>query len=181
MKLKHLLIFLLSLSFGLDQCKDYSSIDSITLTTIPQKELPIYLRAVSPWPGGTFSKLDYSQMALVPLYQGEEPGVCIIIGPYMFMEPGDFYSADEWINNQVELNVDNVINIRPNTISLTNSFGAEKWNLETGELEWKEPDGSPIAACYSIMLDVGLHNVTLEVRTTSGKVTSYSWAFVLTK
>lgn len=155
--------------------------DNPQLTMVPQSEMPGYLVSTSPWPGGTFSLSDYQKMAKVWEYMGTEPGVCINIGPIIFMEPGDFYSAEDWIKLMVSVDVDGTKLDGPNTITLTDSGGAKKYNSETGELEWKEPDGSPIAACYSVMLDAGLHNATLEVRTTSGKVTSYSWAFVLTK
>lgn len=154
--------------------------EQVKSTQIRPSELPEYLRGAYPWPGGTYTLEEYSQIALVPELHGTLPGVCVIIGSISFLEKGDFYTAEEWINQRIEISVDGISLTQPNTLFLTNSTGAEKYDKITGELEWKEPDGSPISACYAAKLDIGIHTAELVVRTTSGIVTKYSWSFELT-
>jgi hypothetical protein len=148
--------------------------------TIAVTPLPYYFWGISPGPDTTYSIEEYKILAPSKGWGASLPGICFIIFPVHFMEPGDFPTADEWISNNVKLIINQMEIDDYHALFLTNLLGGTNIDSETGEIIWKAPDGEPLRVCYAVPLEPGFHNGTIIVEKTSGKQISYSWKFEIT-
>jgi hypothetical protein len=163
------------------QMKPTTTIIPTTEPTIPVTPLPEYLGMVLPEPGGVYSVTEYE--ALAPSLGGwgaTVPGICLGVGPFWLLEPGDFPTTEEWLA-QIHLVVDGRIITEYHSIEMTDSLGSESIDRETGEVLFKEPPGSPYEICYAASLEVGQHTATFVAQRTSGEEATYTWQFHITE
>ena len=65
------------------------------------------------------------------------------------------------------------------SVLMTDSYGRSYFDLETGVVYAKEPDGSPLNVGYAVSLEAGTHTTTLVIERTSGQRVAYTWSFTL--
>ncbi|MCP4539717.1 MAG: hypothetical protein GY832_21475 [Chloroflexi bacterium] len=71
------------------------------------------------------------------------PGICLSIYPFKLLESGDSPTVKEWLA-QMYLVVDSETITQHHSLLKTKSMGRDLVDPETGEVIWKEPDGSPL-------------------------------------
>lgn len=130
---------------------------------------------VLPEPERVYTVSEYNNLAPSTNWGMNKPGICFSIYPRIFMEKGDFYTAEEWLDH-VQVEVDGNM-LQRNSLLLTDAEGLIKSDTGTGEILWQVPDGSPLRPCYTTSLDVGIHVVMITVTRTSGEQESFTWSF----
>lgn len=153
----------------------------LTSTKLPNQlvSYPTYIGFTLPPPDSTNTELEYKQFAISTGWGATEPGICFSIEPAVFMEPGDFPKADEWLSNNVKVYINQKDLGRYTTLLLTDHEGFYQLSDVTGEKIYQAPAGSPLRVCYSVQLVVGQHNAEIIITTTSGKITTFEWSFVI--
>ncbi|MGD8625851.1 MAG: hypothetical protein PVJ34_15040 [Anaerolineae bacterium] len=187
--MRKLLVICFVLVAILSSCQFSHLGDSSTLSTTSTAEveptatiaaMPEYIGFVSPHPGESLSMAEYKALAPSLGWNASEPGICVSLFPHPLMEPGDTPTAKEWLS-QVHLLIDGDIITKYHSLLETNSEGGRLIDPDTGELVWKEPDGSPFGVCYAASLGIGYHTVTIVVEKTSGEQVSYAWSFAISE
>ena len=141
---------------------------------------PEYVGFVSPGSGESLSMAEYQALAPSLGWNASEPGICVSFFPIPLLEPGDTPTAKEWLS-QVHLVIDDDIVTQYHSLLQTNSEGGRLVDPDTGELAWKEPDGSPLMVCYAASLGIGDHTATIVVAKTSGEQVTYTWSFAISE
>jgi len=142
--------------------------------------LPEYLGFLKPGPGETYTLTEYENLAPTMWIGATEPGICFSIFVSIFMEPGDFPTAEEWLKN-VYLVVNTTLIPDYHSLLKLDSEGLIATDPKTGEIIWKEPSGSPLRVCYAVPLEIGQHTASIVVEKTSGEQITYTWPFTITK
>ena len=152
----------------------------IAKVTRPLTPFPDYL-LVYPKPSSNYTMAEYEILAPSLGWGSTVPGICAIISPENFLEPGDFpQTAEEWLA-QVHLVVDDTVIAEFHSLFLTDHEGITMFDRKTGAPVWKEPPGSPLRVCYEVPLEVGEHLVSIVVEKTFGEQSPYTWSFTITE
>jgi hypothetical protein len=130
----------------------------MSLETPQKTSLPEFLAIVYPQPGsvGRISKK-----------------ICASLNPLVLWEAGDRPGQTEAnIESTFQLKLDNAI------VSRKDASFSQTATLLTFEQDGVSGSvGGAMSTCLRTDLTVGLHSATLQVRSTSGKVYSYTWFF----
>ncbi len=149
-------------------------------TPVPAEPWPVYLSAIRPAPGKSYTVEEYEDLALS--YVGGEarvPGICFTVYPASLVEPGDFLTAEQFLG-RVSLVVDGQTKRFHHSLFKTDYPAVPISDPETSQVIAQIPEGSPLSVCYAASLGAGVHTATVAISRTSGVEETYTWQFIIT-